>query len=162
MDYESFKQKYEKFDLEHGGIASTIVSDNWLLFPDGASREVDPRGIWCSPPNDPYECAKLVVYYWELKLELAIEEFKIFRHQLLSRTKIALQAPYSPPSPEKEHLLKLAEMAKKVKTCQNELKKAKKAMKANKPERLKERERISELNRQENSDFLNEIEKLQV
>ena len=157
----------QKFDRENGSDFiveryETGTKTGWLIFPTGAKRETHPIGVSCPPPKDPFERARSVAYYWETKLNLAISEFQLHKQQLTARAKVNVNHSNSGIPPAKEELEKLKELRQKVRDCQSKLTEAKQAVEANKPERLKERQIISELNRQENQKFLSKLEKIEV
>lgn len=161
MDAVGLKERIENFDNTHGGLSSAILEDGWLLFPDGCSRERHPWGVQHTPSN-PFERSKRIVKYWELRLQLTVEQFQFFRQQLLGKTKVAQAATFSPPPPRKEEIEKLKELQKKVLTCQKQLSKAKAAVEDSTPEQIRERRNVSELNRRENQAALSEINAIEV
>ena len=71
------KERVNAFDAKHGDF---VVVNGWILYEDGAMREVDFWGVLKEPPVDVYQSAKLVHRFWELRLALAVEEFKVSRN----------------------------------------------------------------------------------
>lgn len=80
----------EAFEAKHGGPEAAVRSwnydrdrpGNWILYPDGASREVNPMGAMIDPPNNvlmsPYhgnqdrldlEVLDRRIRYWDAKIQ---------------------------------------------------------------------------------------------
>jgi len=70
-----------QFDIEHGDY---VVIDRWILYHDGASRDLNPWGLLCPAPKDPKELAANQMQYWQFKLNAAKDELKSLRKQALS------------------------------------------------------------------------------
>lgn len=163
MNALGLKEFVENFDCEHGGEEKIcVVKNNWVYFPDGAKREVNSVGVACKPSQDVFQCAKDIVYFWELKLELAINEFQHHKQRLIARTKVNSSAAFAAPAPSNAEIENLKELQAKVKVCQNKLQEAKENLDNNKPEKLREREALNEQNRQANQEVLNEILAIEV
>jgi hypothetical protein len=157
---ESVRERIEKFDAEHGNDG--IVIDGWLLFSDGAMRELSPLGMMRKVPNDIFKAAKLKVHYWEAKLGLAVEEFSTFKKNLLSRAKAALNQRYCPPPPPPEAIEKLKKLKAKVEGFQAKLVEAENNVENAKPDNMKRAEQADEDSRRKNEDFANTIMSIEV
>jgi hypothetical protein len=81
MDYQlSVSGTVRKFDRENGNDAIQI--DGWLVFSNGARREVDPHGILHDPPEDAFTRLKLSVKYHTALREREFEAFRARRQEL--------------------------------------------------------------------------------
>jgi len=117
-------QRIRAFDESHG--KDPVFFDGWLLFSDGASRETNPFGALCEPSPDAYQRSKFIVGYFEIKLELAVEDFTICKRNCLQPVVNVLRqkdCPLSPTIAEEVTLLK--KLKKKVVIAQSKLADAK-------------------------------------
>jgi hypothetical protein len=81
MDYQlSVSGTVKKFDRDNGNDAIQI--DGWLVFSNGARREVNPYGVLHDPPDDPYTRLKLSIKYHEALREKELEAFRSRRQEL--------------------------------------------------------------------------------
>jgi len=110
IDYDGVTNRVRAFDLLHGDF---IVHNGWIYFADGAIRELNPMGPLCEPPTNPIECQKKIVWFWEKKLELAVEEFSVTKRSMLAFVR-AFDPRFSVPRPSPERLQLLKNLKKKV------------------------------------------------
>lgn len=160
MDGLSVKGRVEAFDNKHG--RDCVVFDSWLLFADGASREIDPFGLLAEPPQDVYKCNQFKVKYHTIKLELAAEEFSVLKQSVMAHTKVILRDRSCSGAPGREAVERLKELQKKVRACQRNLDEAKDNLEKSKPACLIQREVSNEHNRRKAEEFLSEIEKIEI
>jgi len=164
MDLEGLSppQRIKKFDDAHGDF---VVVDGWILYEDGAQREVNPWGAMCEPPLDDCKCSKIILNFCEAKMNLAREEFQVHKQNLTTQCRVIAEQgncnrPTQPPS--KEAVEKLKELRKKVLCWQKRLNKAREAVENNKPERLTVRDVACEQNRQKAANAMAEIEEIKI
>jgi hypothetical protein len=161
MDCVSIKTRVKEFDVRHGED-SVVFNVGWLLFGNGAMREINPMGPLIEPPEDNYKRAKLVVRYHEIKLNLAAEEFNLLKHNLKLHAKVGLKERFCPPPPPQEEIERLKQLKKKVQKWQRKLEKSHKELENSKPAQLVERDKTNEGNRRANEDLLGEVERIEV
>ena len=117
----------QRFIAKHGGTDVMIfVSTGRIAFPDGAYMESAAYGFQVEPPDDDFECAKMVVGYHEAKVKLATEEFMKFKEQLTAYTNAVLRDGRGHPGASPESITQLKELKRKVQKCERELAKAEK------------------------------------
>lgn len=150
-------ERVEKFDKEHGN--DYILIDGWLLFSDGAVREVR-AGLMRKPPVDPYQAAKLIVRYWQAKLNLAEDEFRILKGNLLIRVNDNLQRGYDSPGPEA--IAKLEGLQKKVRGLQVRLQQAEDHLENSKSDDMLRQEKLAVDALQSCADFTAAVKKIEV
>jgi Tfp pilus assembly protein FimV len=157
------RERIEAFEKKHG-VDRVVTNGAWLLFANGAMRELNPRGALCEPPENPWECAKLKVLFREVKLALAVEEFTVYKKNLITQANAALREKRCPPPPEpqNEAVTKLKELQAKVRQCQRNLEAAKAELEASKPEGMRSQENIYSENRSKNSELILSIEQIEV
>jgi hypothetical protein len=157
------RERIEAFEKKHGQDR-VVVNGAWLLFANGAQRELNPVGALCEPPENAYECAKLKMLFREIKLALAVEEFAVYKKHLILQANAALlekRCP-PPPKPQNEAVTKLKELQQKVRQCQRNLEAAKDEVEQSKPEGMRSQENIYSENRSKNSEFIAAIEEIEV
>ena len=161
IDAQGINAKVQQFDTSHGNY---VYTNGWLLFEDGAQRENNPLGRLMEPPVDPLKLAKKIEWYWQVKLDLAVEEFDLFKHQHMIHAQTALSQQMAQASlGETAEVVKhLKELKKKVKHCQKGLDMAEAQIEEHKPQRLKELEELSDLNRQDAETLISEIENIEI
>ena len=161
MDYEGVNSRIKAFDENHGNF---VYVDGWLLFEDGAQRENNPLGALIGPPPDPLKLAKKIRWYWQVKLDLAVEEFDLYKRKHMQHASNGLkqQVVSAPLKPTDEVVKHLKELQKKVRACQGQLKAAEKIAEQHKPPRLKELEERSERFRNEAETLIAEIENIEI
>ena len=157
----SWIQLIEQFDAKHGNNGIRI--DGWVLFADGAQREVGLSGFGQlrEPPTDLWERAKLTVMYYEHQLRQLTVEFNDLKQQLraMAQSHIRQTDVLPPPTQQME---KLRQLQGAVKSCQANLKKARERVEQEKPEQLRRRERMNAEYKQRNEDFIKELEAIKV
>ncbi|MBA4411586.1 MAG: hypothetical protein C0397_19485 [Odoribacter sp.] len=154
------KERVSAFDKQHG---SFVRLEDYLLFEDGAMREVNPMGLLASPPKDNYQRTRLICKYYQRRLDLAVEEFDERKQHFTHHAKVGLRQKNCPPpiAETQEAVTQLKALRAKVKLCQKNLEQAKVAMDACCPNRMAKDE-IETTNRQSNEDFLNAIEAIEI
>lgn len=154
------KEKLKEFDSKHGDF---VVYEGWLLFEDGAYREKNPMGRWAEPDTDIYKRNKRIAHYYEIKLQLAVEEFWRLKNNLhaVARFNTQQQQNVNCP-PDKGQLDHLKELKRKVNALKKRFEEATKQVEASRPKEMKIREKIEEENRLKNEQFLNELNEIEV
>jgi hypothetical protein len=69
-DNVSLMQHLDQFDLKHGNNGVSV--DGWLLFADGATREIN-GGQMREPSSDPFERSRAVVRYNEAVYQQSLQ-----------------------------------------------------------------------------------------
>ncbi len=103
------------FHNNHSGNSDDgfIIKQGWVYYKDGASRENHLYGPMKPPPEDPFELATLKCQFRVWKLQLAVEEFTVYKKGLITKASPGITNPYpSPPSPVE--MEKLSALEKKV------------------------------------------------
>jgi hypothetical protein len=158
----STAQRIKKFDDAHGDF---VVVDNQILYEDGAQRDLNPYGVLCEPPLDDKECIKRIIKFREARMNLAREQFQVFKNNLAMQCSIATKQgncnnPPQPPSAEA--VARLKEIRKKVLHWQGKLTAARKKLEETIPENIKQRNDYCEQNRQKATDVMLEIESIEI
>jgi len=164
MDGLSCKARVEKFDIENGMDAILVDGGAWLLFSNGARREVSPIGALVDPPANLYERARLIVKYHQTKLGLAVQEFNHVKLEYVRYAKVAMsQGPNCPLADDKtEAVTKLNKLKAKVRVCQAHLDEAHQNLEKHTPADLVTRRRIQQQNLQGQQDLLTAVEQIEV
>jgi hypothetical protein len=150
----------KKFHAEHGG--DFVILKGWVLFSDGAVREDNSMGLLVAPPSEPYERATNIFLFYKTKLALAVEEFQVFRSDLLRQSKTNLSQKRCPNAYEPDESLEhLKSLQKKVQNWKVKFEAAKKAVEDNKPDWMKKRDDDS-YERATNEKFVTEINKIEI
>jgi hypothetical protein len=139
-DYERAIRTAQEFDELHGGGEPPMCVDRWMYFCDGARREAHPLGVRVTTNNDAYRRGKFIVYYWQLRLDLAVAKFTELKRNLMARTAAVQRQRYCDMPPDKEAVAGLKKLRKEVKALKLKLQEAEDAMEESKPERLKKLE----------------------
>jgi hypothetical protein len=121
--------------------------------------------VLAEAPNDPQKCAKRIIEYLEIKLNLAREEFQVFKNKLTAHLRIVLEQrdcnnPPSPPSDEA--VAKLKELQKKVNHLQGKLTAARKKLEEAIPKHITKRNEFCEENRSKAVSISAEIENIKI
>ena len=155
-----------RFDEIHGADGPPVrygEGGAWVLFPDGARREYFVTAATMMVTTaDPFEKAKRVRLYWEIRVRQAVAKFKETKQgiALLARNAIAQPGPQSPDSGGAvKHLQDLADQ---VKTLQAELDAAREAEKAAKPPEDLQREKTLAATRQAGEELLSAVESINI
>jgi hypothetical protein len=113
IDYDSCGHRVRTFDERHGDFV--LLEDDYLYFADGARRERNPLGLLDDGPTDPVKRQKRIVFFWEKKLELAIEEFSVRKRSMLAFVRAHLKDSRSAaPGRDPEQIAVLKNLKKKV------------------------------------------------
>jgi hypothetical protein len=139
IDYGSVKYRREEFDKRHGGNAVQV--DEWLVYSDGAMREVNPLGALLEPDADPFKCAQVVVRYYENRVQRAVEEFDAYKAHLTSFTTACRRNGHPPPGATE--LERLKELQQTVQARQKELDAARDRLRDATPAHRKAREQVA-------------------
>jgi hypothetical protein len=161
IDCGSVNARIKEFDIRHGDNP-VCLNSAWLLFEDGAKRETNPLGPLVEPPEDSWQRSQAVARYWEVKTQLAVEEFNNLRQNLLAHCKTMAGQKISAPPPSEQELARLITLKKKVHKYQRQLHEALENVEASKPEGLKQKEEMYEENRQANLAYLNRVSEIEV
>lgn len=113
FDSMSVKQRIAAFDNLNG---DSVVYNDWILFENGAQREVSPLGPLSFPPEDEYDRAKRITFFWKLKHEKASGEFSNLKKSLLRHAQAGLKDDVCPPplKPTEEAVKELNALKRKV------------------------------------------------
>ena len=147
------------FDMEHGDDG--IMIDGWLCFSDGAYREINPMGVRCVA-TESYKKAKLIVRYWQAKLNLAVEEFTVFKSNLMSFTRACSSRRNCYPPPDSGAIKKLKSIKAKVQSLKLQLEKAEENLVNNKPADMVKREKVDTELRQKCEHIYGEIQSIEI
>jgi len=148
----------KKFDEEHG---PSMVDGFWLIFEDGSTREINPMGASLSV-SDPYEKSKGIVKYWQLKYDLAAEEFQNLKAGLANAAMTRQRASFPGPPPSQEQIDRLKEIKKKVKKYAKKYNEAAAVLEKHIPQGMRDLERRDTENRESCGSFLDEISKIEI
>jgi len=144
-----------------------VVLDNgWLLFPDGDMREnSNSQYATLRKPENDLERCRLIVLYWQKKLELSVAEFDDRKSRWLASARAKLKSDGNPGGlevTEEEAVAVLNTMKSKINHCREQLTEAEKELEQVTPRQLKQTESITEANRTRNSDFVSAIESIEI
>ena len=163
LDGDSIKARIEEFDQRHG--SDCVCWEGCLLYSDGSYRDRDPFGILAEPPRDPKKLAERIVAFFEIKLNLAREEFSVYKDNLAMQCRIVTEQrncnnPPQPPSAEA--VAQLKELQKKVHHWQGKLTAARKKLEESIPEHIVKRNEYCEENRSKAASISAEIENIKI
>lgn len=161
-DYERANRTAEEFDKEHSKGEPPMRINGRMFFCDGARRDANPLGIRITTLNDEFRRRKFIVYYWELRLDLAVASFDNLKQNLMARTYAAQNQRYCYEPPDKEALDALKLLKKKVKALQLKLQEAEENREKAKPERLKRMEQFDIEAREECRDTEAELRSIEI
>jgi hypothetical protein len=161
LDAQGVNARVKAFDNSHGNF---VCVDGWVLFEDGAQREKNPLGRLMEPPADPLELARKIEWYWQVRLDLAVDEFDCYksRHLFHAKTSMRQQMASAPLEQTPEVVKHLKELKKKVRTCQRKLEVAEEAIEQHKPQRLRDMEEQNEQYREAADSLISEIENIEI
>ena len=148
-----------EFDSQHG---ESFVYDGWVLFADGATREVNPLGLLVEPPSDPYEKAKRIALYWKLVFEKAVRDFDAGRQYLADLAAENLNSQICGPAPEKGAMEELKGRHKAALNAKKKYEKALAQVEALKPREVSDREICDQHNRQSNSEIMSQLNAMSI
>ena len=144
-------QAAKEFDIRNGQDAVQI--NGWLVYSNGAMREVHPHGAYIDPPEDKYERAKIQVRYREALLRNAENDFNTLREALIANAEFGSA---------QEAVGQLRDSRKIVKQCRGALKLARDRMEAATPQGLLDAERADAQNRDETEAYLAAINEIKI
>jgi hypothetical protein len=162
VDYEMFgvKQRIDVFCQRHGDF---VCDTGWIYHEDGANRDKNPLGLLAEPDPDLYKRSQDIARYWQIRYDLAAEEFQNYKHELslMARSCLTQQVPGAVPD-QTEARKQLVRRKKKVVNSQRKLDKALANVEANEPNWMKDRENQNQLYRQKAQDLLSVVESIEV
>lgn len=84
MDYSAIKEGIKKFEAEHLGGEPHMTEGSYRYFVTGAVREMSPTGLGglFPPSSNPVQRANTISYYWKLRLEIAVADFKQLKQMI--------------------------------------------------------------------------------
>jgi len=74
------KRRIDEFHARNGG--DCVQFGEWIFYPNGASRELDPMGALIDPPKDDFERLSNALAYHRTRLAKAVKAFDSFKEQL--------------------------------------------------------------------------------
>lgn len=163
MDYQGMAHAKRQFDERNGNDGIQI--DGWLVFSNGAMREIAPIGVWCEPPSDAYACAKIKVKYREAKVARAIQAFNRLKQELTWQADNAIKyaAAETPPEPPSSaDMAELRKLQSEARKCQKELTLARTELERAKPAQLRMREQRAAANHDRNAKALQAVSEIKV
>lgn len=150
----------KEFDTTHG---ECVVSGEWLIYEDGASREISPYGVMISPPKDDYERHQRIFRFHKVRFDLAVQQFDQEKLALEINIKTNLRQKNcpNPPSVEKatQYLKKLRIVVANRKVA---LQEAEEQLDAVTPKRISSHARIDAENRQRNQQIINALQDIEI
>ena len=161
MDCNGINQRIREFDSQHGHF---ICRNGWILFEDGAMREINVLGALISPPKDPRQKARNIVNYYQEKLNLAVEEFDCFKLNHMIHAKAALKQKTAPaPLKQPESVIReLRQLKKKVNIIRTHLRKALVELDEHTPQRVRDIKAMSNRNQEAAEQLLTELESIEI
>jgi hypothetical protein len=136
-----------------------VFEGGWLLFPDGSSKE-RLSGVKHEPSPDPYQAALAIARYWQIKLDLAVQEFSHCKTKLLGQTKAALRQQTPPPGAEQLDRLQL--LKARVEVLKQQFEKVEADVESAKPDNLRGKEELAAQNAQNCADAASAIQSIEV
>jgi len=166
LDAAGVKAQLEEFDEVHSQDGPPVRSPDglWLLFPDGASREVSqPYGALRSPSRDPQQRALDILLYYTVTRDRAVQAFHDKKIELERSALAAERSPYvSVPPSLKKVRAELEGLRDKAQEAQIALDAALNAVEEARPQRRKDIERQKAENRAKWQALLNETERIEL
>jgi hypothetical protein len=147
------------FDKRHG---DSVQVPGWLLYEDGAQRELNPLGAYVEPSDDPYQRALAVLKYWQIKLRLAVDRFHDEKAMLRGHVNSIMQDRFPPAPPSKEKIKELKVMRDECKRLQKCVEDAEQALEKAKPDSMKASEQRAAENHLAAQDFMAELGKVEI
>jgi len=143
-----------------------MLSDGWILYDDGTLQENSASGYGTiKKPDNEFERSRLIVIYWQKKLELCVAEFDDKKATWLAAARNRLGKkgnPGGPPADTTEAVALLTALKAKVHHCQEMLSEAEQNLERNTPTQLRKNIDIAEQNRARIADFVGSIEKIEI
>ena len=155
------------FDAEHGDF---VCQGSYIYFIDGAKRAKNPVGLQIGIPFEQHERLKRVAFFWELKLKLAISKFDHAKTTMVQFAKAnaihgtegqKLLLKYGPQDTEAAvaELQRLKAVADEISEKYAE---AKQAITDTTPQEDKDKREMDQKCRAEWSNYLNELEQIEI
>lgn len=143
-----------------------MLDTGWTLHSDGVMRENSTTGFGTviKPANE-FERAKLIVQFWTMKCELAVQEFDEKKQNLLldvHQRQKAIGNCGGPPCPTEEAVAVLTTLKAKVTRCQEQLQDAEAALELSTPSNVVKRSDISEQNRIRLGEFAQAVKHIEI
>jgi len=142
------------------------LGDGWVLYSDGTLQESSTSGYGMTKkPENEFERSRLVVMYWQKKLELAIAEFDDKKAMWLASARNSLGREGNvggPPADVAEAIGVLNGLKSKVDYAKEMLAEAEQQLEKNTPTQLKKSFDIAEQNRARISNFCAAIEQIEI
>lgn len=154
-------QRIREFENEHGDRV-IIPETDWVLFEDGARREVSPWGRLIPPPTDLYEKLQWVLKYRQIKLDLAIQQFDYQKSRFLLEAAACRKIGNAPNFTAEAAENELKKLQKRVGFCRHAVKETETKLEAAKPQRLKGSERCDAEVAARTEELINSIKSIEV
>jgi len=143
-----------------------VLSDGWVLHLDGTLQENSTSGYGTiKRPENEHEKSKLIVMFWQKKLELSIAEFDDKKVHWLASARNSLGREGNPggtPVETTEAVGILNTLKAKVDYAKEMLAEAEQKLEKSTPTQKKKDNNISEENRQRLGDFVGTIERIEI
>jgi len=160
IDYGGAKQRVAKFDAKHG---ENVDIDGWILFEDGARRELHPLGALIEPSSNPNDLAKAIFHYWSVKLKRAVNEFEQRKRHYKNSSKVALNMAFAGSAPDPDVVeAELTALRDAVRRIQEKYEEAKNDVDRTTPSRIKELNERAAQNRERHQAILSRLSTLEV
>ena len=160
MAYQNVNAVVKEFDDTNGEF---VISGEWLVFKNGAMREVHPMGRLIDPPANEYERAKITVHYHKIRLQLAVEQFDREKLALSISAKTNLNQANCPhPGTVEDTTKRLKELKGIVADRAVALKLAEEELEKYIPKHIAVHSRIDAENRAANQKILEEIQAIEI
>ncbi|MCC6127286.1 MAG: hypothetical protein IT426_20175 [Pirellulales bacterium] len=163
FDRMTVTQRIGYFDSKHGN--DCIPIGGWLIFSDGAMRDIDPLGPFMEPPFDRQERLRIQITYQEEMLRRAIDRFEEYKRIVVNEAKNNLtEQVVTPPPPCDERLAvnNLKRFKANVWLMKRRLDELKQELDASKPPVRALREATAFVNKEKNAKFLEAVNKIEV
>ena len=151
-------------DFDERQNCEKILHNGYWLFSNGAVREGNTLGRLMGPPDDPRERARKIIVYYEVQKNRATMEFDNLKNNYMRHTKAKLNNRFvgSPPKITSEAVRELKELQAKIVQYQKGLDAAREQLEKSKPPRVRQREELSDKNRQECEQFVDAIKQIEI
>jgi hypothetical protein len=118
-------ERVAAFDKLHEEQGPGLRSGAWIVFPDGARREVNPMGALIDPPREEIDRMRARTVYLKIRFEQANSEFNRRKHEIEAVLRSNLSAPgvsNTPASVDEAALVKeLEQLRDKAREAHEEL-----------------------------------------
>lgn len=162
LDTDSINARVQRWDASHSQEGTPVQQNGWLLFPDGATRECHPLGVWQEPPQDAYQRATRVALYHSIVAQRAVDQFHQRRDYFQQACKAARRDAVLPPAPVEQIEAELNQLAHAARVAQQRWNQAKEAADKLMPtERRADREVRQHL-QQLNDDALSRLKQIEI